>query len=719
MEVNSMRLLMLLLVAAVLAGPPEAESCGPFFSFAQFSYVATPPQAVFARGQLGILRPHYYRRYLVVAFRYLTGVPLSPEEAAAFDERRASVSASVAPPSPLDQWTDARKLVPGVAAIKTIDPFHPIKGSTPWVESYQNCLDDSFVHAAATLRDRAARWGKNSPLLAEWVRGQDAVFIHCSGGAEWPEPLASGADALLQADRQYQTAAAEFYAEAYQEAERDFRAIATDSNSPWQDLAEFMVARTLIRDATVAEAPEKLPEAQRVLDGILANPQRAKWHGAAQKLKDLVAARLDPEGQLQNLSDRLMRVESAPEFAHALRDFTVLYDKQNDAPPRETELTDWIATFQAVNWQHALERWRAKPNDAWLVAALASAPHDDAAVPELLAAAQRARPATPAWASATYYGVRLELRRGENDAARKWTAQALTPNPSPDVRNEILAQRLTLAATWDEFLRYGPRQPVAMGWDAGPDEPLEYGGPERRGRKRLLDSDFTVPLNQAVPLERWVDAASNNLLPADLQADIAQAGWVRAVLLDRIPQSLALATRLAELRPQFRTSLQAWLNERDPQAAKFQAVMLMLRTPGLQPVVRDNFGRETTAGRIDDLRDNWWNLSDAESAPGTATPSPETPPRFLPAPERTAGQREWQRLQAEALRAPDYLCRETVIWARAHPDDPRVPEALHLAVRTTRYTNGAHTTTFPKQAFILLHTKYPKSPWAAATPYWY
>ena len=68
-----MRLLILVLLTAVLAGPPEAESCGPFFSFAQFSYVATPPQDVFARGQLGILRPRYYRRYLVVAFRYLNG----------------------------------------------------------------------------------------------------------------------------------------------------------------------------------------------------------------------------------------------------------------------------------------------------------------------------------------------------------------------------------------------------------------------------------------------------------------------------------------------------------------------------------------------------------------------------------------------------------------------------------------------------------------------
>ncbi len=706
-----MRLFMLVLLTAVLAGPPEAESCGPFLSIAQFSYVATPPRDVFARGQLGILRPHYYRRYLVVAFRYLTGAPLSQEEVAAFDLRRPAVLATTAPLTPVQQWIEARKRVPGVIAIQAIDQYRPVQDPAAFVESYQNCLDDAFVHAAQTLRERAALWGMASPQLAEWVRGQDAVFENCHGGEEMPLALAPGADSLLEADRQYQIAAAEFYAEQYEDAEKDFGAIGRQVDSPWQDLAEFMVARTLIREATVGEDEGKLPEAQRALDSIIANPQKAKWRNAARGLRDLVTARLDPDGQILALSERLMRPESGPEFAHALSDFTLLWDKRHDAPPDQTELTDWIATFQAQNWEHALERWRARPNDAWLVAALSSVPNDNAAVPELLAAAQRLRVTTPAWASAVFYGISLQLASNENDAARKWVDQALTARTSPDVRNEFLAQRMRLVRSWEEFLRYAARTPVGVGGD-GYDEPLEYYGPVYRNRKHLFDTDFTIPLNLEAPLERWVDAASNNLLPSDLQADIAQAGWVRAVVLDRIPQAQALAARLGTLRPLLRSPLQAWLAEKDPKAAKFEAVLVMLRAPGLQPEIRDRFGRTTAVNRIDDFRDNWWDLSN----PGSVS---EIAPQFLPRPERTAGQKEWQRLQAEAVRAPDYLCRETLVWARAHPDDPRVPEALHLAVRTTRYTNGERSTTFPKQAFALLHTRYRKSKWAAMTPYWY
>src|SRR5438445_2278041 len=274
MEVKSMRLLMLVLLTAVLAGPPEAESCGPFLSFAQFSYVAMPAQDVFASGQFGILRPKYTTGYLVVAFRYLTGAPLSQEEAAAFDSRR-----SAAPPTPVGQWIEARNRVPGITAIQSIDPYRPLQ-----VESYQNCLDDAFTHAVQTLRERAARWGMSSPLLTEWVRGQDAVFKNCNEGKEMPPALPPAADPLLRADRQYQIAAAEFYAEQYEAAEKDFAAIGRDVDSPWRDWGEFMVARTLIREATVGEDRGKLPEAQRALDRIIANPQRAKWRNAARGL---------------------------------------------------------------------------------------------------------------------------------------------------------------------------------------------------------------------------------------------------------------------------------------------------------------------------------------------------------------------------------------------------------------------------------------------------
>ena len=59
-------------------------ACGPFFNVAVFNYPLHPglPLASFSEGSLGVIRPTFARSYLVVAYRYLSGVPLSKEEQA-------------------------------------------------------------------------------------------------------------------------------------------------------------------------------------------------------------------------------------------------------------------------------------------------------------------------------------------------------------------------------------------------------------------------------------------------------------------------------------------------------------------------------------------------------------------------------------------------------------------------------------------------------------
>jgi hypothetical protein len=61
-------------------------------------------------------------------------------------------------------------------------------------------------------------------------------------------------------------------------------------------------------------------------------------------------------------------------------------------------------------------------------------------------------------------------------------------------------------------------------------------------------------------------------------------------------------------------------------------------------------------------------------------------------------------------------------WAKAHPDDPQVPEALHRLVVVTRYgcRNGDPAIgQISRAAFDLLHKQYPKDRWTAETPYWF
>jgi len=84
-------------------------------------------------------------------------------------------------------------------------------------------------------------------------------------------------------------------------------------------------------------------------------------------------------------------------------------------------------------------------------------------------------------------------------------------------------------------------------------------------------------------------------------------------------------------------------------------------------------------------------------------------------------QEEEEAVQLHQLAtAPNYLAEETLRWAREDPADQRLPEALHLVVRSTRYgCSNKMTKGFSKQAFDLLHHRFPRSPWTKRTPYFY
>lgn len=100
-------------------------------------------------------------------------------------------------------------------------------------------------------------------------------------------------------------------------------------------------------------------------------------------------------------------------------------------------------------------------------------------------------------------------------------------------------------------------------------------------------------------------------------------------------------------------------------------------------------------------------------------PAPPASPAFLSASERTNAQREWQQLSSIGA-APDYFGRVVLQWAKGNANDERVPEALHLVVTRGRLgCTTEQTGSVSKQAFDLLHTRYPDSPWTKKTPYWF
>jgi hypothetical protein len=694
-----------LVSGALVFGPNDLNSCSfeplhPVFT-AQISREG--PAKDFAKGDLGILLPPFPRVYLTVAYRYLNGATLTDQQTAALTfERR------VAPGTPTtsgaEEWRDAHMLVDKQQQVYV----NPYKEDPEQHLFFLNCKEDAFRAAAAALQALIKAYGANSERVKQWTAAQDIVFQNCNAGPAIPQPLNDAADSLAKADRTYQIAAAHFYSGQYDAARADFAAIARDAGSPWRGLAPYLIARTMIRQGD-------LPGAEKQVQEILKDPKQAEGHERADHLEAWLKIRLYPAQRLSETAKAVMDPHPA-DFQQTVMDYTYLFD-QLEAQPGALEkaaelsdLTDWILDFQHSDPVdgHALERWHATHATPWLIAALASRPDDAAARAEVLKAADQLPRQSPGYLTAQYYAVGML----DGDAARRHLDQALAANPPRAARNLLLAARMRLARNWPEFLRDAQRQPVSVdGYDysvAGPNAShtvAEVG----------FDADGVAALNHLVPLSLEAGAALDDKLPPDIQRELAIAAWTKAVLLKRFTIARSLSPVLVRFYPTLRVDLQS--------DSDFAAALAMLRNPGVHPYVEPGFGRLMKVDRLDEFRDNWW-CADAPDLPlgyalsnlyGQEKPSSA----FLSAAERETGKSE-----DDALRAlpggPDWLASETLEFAKSNAGDARVPEALHLAVRASRYgCVSPKTSAFSKEAFETLHQHYPNSEWAKKTPYWF
>jgi len=736
--------------------------CGPFYPRTIFTYSLHPdfPLEDYAGGRLGIVQPTYARSYLVVAYRYLSGVPLNArEQAGAVALWKHRLQFDVMPGTSgdwLKQWLAARQRVPGAAAPPDYGwhahPYGVIRvvSTVNRYQAYPNCLPDAFRSATVTLDQRMARFGAQSEPVRGWLAAQDAVFANCvapkaPAGPSIPPPAPPGANTLVQADRAYQIAAAYFYAGDLDQAQRRFEAIMRDSSSPWSRLGSFMAARTLIRKATL---PDKVEEAQlrlaeQRLRGILAAPDLRDLHASAERLLSFVLFRLNPRDRLPQLARALVQPNAAA-FGHDLSDYTLLLDSPAGGMPaqnpgRQDVLTDWILSFQSAapaGLDHALEKWQRTKSPAWLVAALTKMPAGHAQQAAVLDAAAALPAGSPAFPAVAFHAARLHAEAGRAEAAGATLDRAFANRNLPlATRNLLLALRMKLARDLDEFLAAAARTPATILFDR---DGTELPDSSRRPLP-LFDADAAQALTEKLPLSVLIACVRSGALPVPLRRQVAIAAWVRAVILDQDGSAKELVPALEQLVPELKPALAAYASAPDAAARRFTAALLMLRVPGVQPYVVQGVGRETPVARLDDFRYNWWcapRLPGKDEFRGLPAGLSEMlhisgplkvlypggkvdSPGFLTAAQKEEAEKEWQRIAACGA-GPNFMAAQVLEWAKAQPDDARVPEALHLAVRATRYgCSDKDTPRVSKAAFDLLHRRYPKSPWAEKTKYRY
>ncbi len=748
-------LLALALIASVsFIRPQRTQACGPFFTDAIFVYSKHPdlPFDKFAAGNLGVLQPNWARSYLVAAYRNLAGTRLSESEARAIKsvwDDRLNLGWESNDEQWIKKWTEARKKVPGLAAPPDIKAYRNREKPHEY-ESYLNCQQDAFENAEATLNERIKKFGADSAAVRDWMGAQDKVFANCGEGKQIPEATGPDADSLIRADRAYQIAAANFYATNFDQASQQFDSIAQDKSSPWRDKAGYLAARSLLRKGSLADKEEDgrtaLAEAETRLNAILKDKSLTASHHASTRLLNLVRLRLHPEEKVHELAHTLVKKDASPDFKQDVWDYTVLLDKyleegDETAKPKRPEgltsdeLTDWVVTLQDSSpaaATHSMELWQKTRALPWLVAAISRASAKQSQAGALLSAGASIDRASPAFPSVAFHSVRLLIESNRSNEARAMLDKILAGDRSqlsPSSLNLLWSQRTSLAQNLEEFLQTAPRVPAGMSDDSdGREMPEEERATKdmTKGAQLFFDLDGANAFNKAMPVATISDAARSKTLAPNLRRDVAQAAFARAALLDDYKAASQAATLLQEMYPQLKEFLAAYQKAATPDARRFAAAFLSLKFPGLRPYVSAGIGRSTAVEAVDSYRDNWWC---------TEPPQPENVPmgddeeskikaKPIPAPEFLKGSKALAATQFAALQAlgtgPNYLCRIAIAWAEKNPADPRAPEALHLAVRSTRFgCTDAETGRWSKAAYDLLHRRYPNTTWAKNTKYWF
>ena len=691
--------------------------------------------------------------------------------------------------SGLASWTAARGrfgVIPGEEPVGEIAMERHVPGDD--YETFQNCLDDAFANAAKTLDALAAAHGMKDPAAADWVRGQDAVFTNCGDGkapqyfgpGQAPPappqprmPVAAGTSApqWLQKDRAYQMAAAKFYALDFDGAAKAFGQIAADKASPWAEIAPYLVARSHVRAATLEyrrpfddsnAAKVKVAEDARLTEWKTAHEQLAglsgkgAWGNAARALQDFVDARYMPDAQAGVLAERLHGKPGDTNFRQALIDLTYLRTNPGDAsaplPPHGARkdaagLLEWMDAVGLVKGVDPVARWRAENSEAWLFAALTAAKPGDAAVPELLRAAAVVKPDSRAYVAIAYHRLRLMPA----DAAMRGELEALLPR----VRSRETLSTVNLftelgaksAPGMKDWLRAAGRIPVGeedgsgvsenirMGTDdaADPKSPSTEnicGTPVKPNTTELFDEDGAFALNHFFPLAKLAEAAESGVLPQNLQFQVAQAAWVRAVMLDRPEVARRMTPLLTGCRPAWKQVLPAYDAAKTAEERNVLGLLALMRFASTEPSVRSGEERRGGFASYDEFRQNWWCTAvppageTVDDMPN-ALQSPRSKnarlpmPLFLTKEDRMTAAAEIAKIE-RIPSASDYLGNAALEWWRAHPRDAQTAEVLGQSFRVVRNAcrDDKRTPLLEHALFDALHKDYPESPWSKKYQTW-
>lgn len=762
------RVSVLLASALIAIGTVQSPTlaCGPFFASNDYVYTLHPdfPLPKFAKGNIGVLPKNIARSYMVAAWRYLNGAPLTESEqtsmVALWETRLAHGAVNTAAygfsedSDNSSQWIEFRKAIGKPLKDGNIFGYKYIDSGSLYI-NFLNCPSTAFEFAAKTGQQVSKEFGPNSKEFNEWIKGQDDVFCNCSGNqTKFPAP-AEGLSPKFKAYRDYQIACAHFYGREYEKARAEFDKIAQDKDSPFSYLGSYLAVRSLVREATTQASVDSalLAEAEKRINDLL--NKASTFDSALKALLSFVKFHSNTDSTLAELNNKLNSNASGANAGAYLSDYTFLYSNiigevfddwvdmgkdpsaqrwsKHERIAKAGEMSDWILTMQTnlpEAKKHAISKWNQTHKLPWLIASMRYLTPSDAEAAKLMNEAKMVSASSPAYQHLQYELSRLLAQSKKSDEARA-IIDKIFENKSvilaPSSKNYFINQRLMVCKSFAEFTRFALQRPscVEAGGDAA-EVPEEFEKTEQSKNYPSLEPAFTPAtarfFSSAVPQNLLMSLLSLPLSKR-LNADATQALWVRAFLLGDNAALNVVSPKLKALGPRFAAQLAVYEKASSQTEKNFAAALMILKNPGMRPYIEADYGRATPINEIDDYQNNWWNSADLkvpeQEEPGEHFGDAKYYLTCLNPKEKADGLVENKRL-LELGPSSAALSKYVLAYWKTNPKDNRIPEALHLCVKASKFgEKNATSTKYSKECFQVLHRNFPKNTWTNQTEYYY
>ena len=535
--------------------------------------------------------------------------------------------------------------------------------------------------------------------------------------------------AVERHDRDYQIAAAYFYAGQYLEAALRFGEIGGRPDSPWQDLGRYLVGRSLAREAKVANDPRYLELALSAYRELAEDPTYLAAFPSVPGQIRHIRTRMDSAAVRRELEQRIIE-DPAGVSAEELYDYGYL--RRRVAPgDAETDYERWLwhgTGNRDGAAEGALERWRAEGSLPWLYVALARASSDfgEATLAELLEAAEAIPEDTPGHLNVVRYRIRILGLLERVDEGLLLAEEALGKGLDRSQGNRVRLAAAGIASTWPDYLRWASLKPLSLPWTDDAAARLPSNHSRITTDTALFGEDATNLLNSYFTASMIEDLIDTPGVSEHQRGRLAIAGWTKAMLGGDLATALRLSARIRRHVPWLEGDMARFEEGPDKH---FEAARIVFDYPAFSPWLEPGAGRVYTGwdrGGYHPIPDHvtygsasggWWCTAWRDYR---ITDAMLESPRFSGYSEAELADVR-QVVDDRRTAATTSFGPHVIRYAGEHLDDPRVPRALHRLVFATRHACGTWTAPgrISQAAYALLHEHFPESAWAEKTPYWY